>query len=159
MKTETLERIKQLWKESTAVTIVAAGKNGLPWIQQVWKMKIDENGRIEIYELLESSQIQKNLVYSIWFQKKVLLHLVLKDGRDFVIVTKPYHALIAGAEFENKYEECLKEFGDEADLSTVWKLEVEKIIEESYPAAREREKREHPYLMHMDHLINHKKEA
>lgn len=155
MKTEILEHIRNLWKESTTATVIAAGKNGLPWVQQVWKKGIDENGRLEIYELLESSQIQKNLVYSIWFQKKVLIHLVQQDGRDFVLVAKPYHALIAGAEFENKYEECLKEFGDEADLSTVWKFDVEEIVEESYPAAREREKKNHPYLMHMDHLTDH----
>lgn len=68
---ELKEKIEHLMRDEEAdITVIAAGKNGLPWIQKVWKAGIDEKGRIEIYELLESSQIQKNLVYSIWFQKK-----------------------------------------------------------------------------------------
>lgn len=151
---ELKEKIEGLLKEDQAdITVIAAGKNGLPWIQKVWKSGIDEKGRIEIYELLESSQIQKNLVYSIWFQKKVLLHISLKDGRSFVIVTKPYQALIAGAEFEQKYEECLREFGEDTNLSTVWKLDAQELVEETYAEAKKREREEHPYLMHMDHLV------
>lgn len=147
-------KIEHLMRDEEAdITVIAAGKNGLPWIQKVWKAGIDEKGRIEIYELLESSQIQKNLVYSIWFQKKVLLHISFRDGRSFVIVTKPYQALIAGGEFEQKYEECLREFGEDTDLSTVWKLDAEKLVEETYEEAKKREREEHPYLMHMDYLV------
>lgn len=93
--------------------------------------------------------MQKNLVYSIWFEKEVSLSLLGKNGEIYRVSAKPYQALIAGHRFEEAYINAQEEFGEETDLSTVWLLDVTAVEDDTYEAAREKE---HPYLMHMDHI-------
>ena len=68
------------------------------------------------------------------------------------MVGKPYQALIAGHVFEAEYEKTQKEFGEKTDLSTVWLIDIVRVTEDTYEVAKEREEKEHPYLMHMDHI-------
>lgn len=46
-------------------------------------LKVLDDGTLAFYELLETSQTQKNLVYSIWFNKYVSVTVVTKDGRSY----------------------------------------------------------------------------
>lgn len=137
-------------KQSTVI-ISAIGKNGQIASEVAVKARIDENNVLHYYELLESSRMQKNLVNSLWFDHPVTI-LVLAEGKQFSLTGRIYKALMAGCEFEKEYEDILEEVDDEADLSTVWEIRIEEVEEVSYLAGRRKEKREHPYLMHMDHI-------
>lgn len=146
------EELKQVINDpASRVILSAVGKNGQICSELGIKVRTDENGRIRFYELLESSQMQKHLVYSLWFDKKVTL-LVINGARNFHITGTIYQAVIAGYEFESEYEAILNEVDQDADLSTVWLIDVEDWQENTYQEARERQKREHPLLMHMDHI-------
>lgn len=153
MAFELTEEIKNIINDKNTIAVVSAiGKNGNPYSAVSSKLEIRKDSRLGFYSLLETSQIQKNLVYSIWFDKEVSISLISKDGRNFQIYAKPYQALIAGREFEVAYEQSLVEFGEDTDLSTVWLLDVVSAKESTYKVAKEIEKREHPYLGHYDHL-------
>ncbi len=146
--------IKKIIEDKQSVAVVSAiGKNGFPYSQKTHKILVKDNGQIAIYELLEKSQIQKNLVFSLWFSKEVSLLVVTSQGKSFYFTLKPYRALEAGHEFTNEYNKILSEFGSDADLSTVWLFDVENIEETTYEVEHEKEKKEHPYLYHMDHIV------
>lgn len=138
---------------STVAVISAVGKNGNPYSQVPHKISVREDGRIAVHQLLEKSQLQKNLVYSLWFSKKVSLVIGAKDGRKFHLYLTPYQALVAGREFTKEYESVLAEFGEDADLSTVWLFDVDSYASATYKDEHAQEKAEHPYLYHMDHIV------
>ena len=148
-----IEKVEKLLEEKETISVISAvGKNGNPISQVGRKLTMWGKGRIAYYEFLESSQMQKNLVYSIWFEKEVALSLLGKNSEIYRVSAKPYQALIAGHRFEEAYINAQEEFGEETDLSTVWLLDVTAVEDDTYEAAREKEKKEHPYLMHMDHI-------
>jgi hypothetical protein len=153
MSAKISEEIKEIINSSDTIKIVSAvGKNGNPHTAVSSKLKVYSDTRLAHYELLESSQLQKNLVYSIWFDKEIKISLVTKDGRNFLVTGKPYKALMAGREFQEEYVKTQEELGQATDLSTVWIIDVLDISEETYEVAKAREEKEHPYLMHMDHI-------
>lgn len=153
MAFELTDELKNIITDKSTVAVISAvGKNGNPYSAVSNKIEIRNDGRIGFYSLLESSQIQKNLVFSIWFDKEVSLSLIAKDGRNFQLYAKPYQALIAGRDFEVAYETALQEFGEDTNLSTVWLLDVVSAKESTYKVEKEIQKKEHPYLMHYDHL-------
>lgn len=147
------EEVKEIINDKETVAVISAvGKNGNPFSEVSKKLTIWKDERIAYYELLESSQLQKNLVYSLWFDKEIIISLIGKNGKNYSVIGKPYQALIAGHEFEAEYIEAQEEFGERTDLSTVWLIDVISITEDTYEVAKTKEEREHPYLMHMDHI-------
>lgn len=153
MSLDITEEIEKIINDKETVSVISAvGKNGNPVSQVGKKLTLWEDGRIAYYEFLESSQLQKNLVYSIWFGKEIIISLIGKDGKNYSVVGKPYQALIAGHVFEAEYEKTQEEFGEKTDLSTVWLIDIVRVTEDTYEVAKEREEKEHPYLMHMDHI-------
>lgn len=138
-------------KPGNTVIISAVGKDGIPYSGVALKTEI-KNGKLAYYELLESSQMQKNLVYSLWFNKAVSVLIIDSDGKNYQLKGKVYRAWMAGRDFEEEYVKILKEQGAEADLSTIWLIEIEDSLETTYDAGRIREKTEHPYMMHWDHI-------
>ncbi len=158
MALHNMEKIEKLIGEKETIAVISAvGKNGNPISQVGRKLAIWEKGRIAYYEFLESSQMQKNLVYSIWFDREVVINLIGKNGENYRVTGKPYQALIAGHQFEEAYINVQKEFGTDTDLSTVWLFDVTAVEDDTYEVAKAREEKEHPYLMHMDHI--YRKEA
>lgn len=153
MALQIAETIKNVINDQETIAVISAvGKNGNPFSEVSKKLTVREDGKIAYYELLESSQLQKNLVYSIWFGKNIIITLISKDGKNYSITGKPYQALIAGHEFEAEYIKAQEEFGERTDLSTVWLIDVVSVTEDTYEVAKTREEQEHPYLMHMDHI-------
>lgn len=147
------EELKDILSRKDTIAVVSAvGKDGTPYSEVSRKLTIWNDNQIAFYEYLESSQLQKNLVYSIWFNKEVSISLITGDGRNYVLKGKLYQALIAGHIFEREYIQAQEEFGDNTDLSTVWLIDVISWSEETYEVAKKKEEAEHPYLMHMDHI-------
>lgn len=147
------EEIKKIIEDKESIVAVSAvGKSGNPYTEISKKLVSREDGRLAYYELLESSQLQKNLVFSLWFNKEISISVIAKDRKNYTITGKPYRAIIAGHEFEEQYVRAQEEFGEKTDLSTVWLIDVTGFWEDTYEAAKQREEEEHPYLMHMDQI-------
>jgi hypothetical protein len=147
------EIIAAINDSASVIVLSATGKDGSPYSEQAVKVQVREDGRIAWYELLESSQTQKNLVYSIWNDREVSILVSAPDRKNYLILGKPYRALMAGREFEREYVDVQKEFGSDTDLSTVWLIDVVSYSENTYSEGRKREKEEHPLLMHLDHIF------
>lgn len=153
MENKQIENIRQEIEEKGALVILSAvGSDGNPYSEVGVKVKFNDKKQIVYYQYLETSQLQKNLVNSIWFNKKLSIVVIAKDGRNYHITAKPDRTIIAGHIFEQAYEEALCEYGADTDLSALWLIDIEKITENTYAAARTREILEHPLLMHLDHL-------
>jgi hypothetical protein len=56
----------------TIKAVATVSKDGIPHVVFKGSIKVAEDGRIEFYELIESSKNGKNLVYSICLTKKLL---------------------------------------------------------------------------------------
>lgn len=148
------EEIKNIINDKRTLAVLSAvGKDGNPYAQAAHKIAVKDDGRIAVHQLLEKSQLQKNLVYSIWFSKKVSLLLTSKDGKQFHLYLKPYQAVVAGREFTKEYKKVLAEYGPDSDLSTIWLFDVESFASANYSDEKAREKEEHPYLYHMDKIV------
>ncbi len=153
MSIQITEEIEKVINDKDTIAVISAiGKNGNPFSEVGKKLTVWKDKRIAFYEFLESSQLQKNLVYSIWFGKEISISLIGKDGKNYSVIGKPYQALIAGHEFEAEYIRTQEEFGEKTDLSTVWLIDVISVTDNTYEVAKKREEEEHPYLMHMDHI-------
>lgn len=148
------EEIKMAIENPDSVIVLSAvGADGNPYSELGVKVELVREDRIAYYELLESSQLQKNLVNSLWFDKEVVLLVTDPSRENYLITGTVYRALIAGRQFEEQYIRIQEEFGEDADLSTVWLIDVKSAFKASYPEGRRREKQEHPLLMHLDHIF------
>ena len=150
MAIEISQHIKDIINRSDSIKVLATVSNdGIPHVVFKGSLSVTEDGLIEYNEVIESSQTNKNLVSSIWFNKTVAVN-VLFDKESFQIKGKVDRAIIAGHEFEKRYIE-LSEKRD-ADLSTIWRIIPEEIREESFKTRLAEETAAHPILQHLDRL-------
>lgn len=114
-------------------------------------LHVNEDGNLEFYEYIESSQNNKNMVNSIWFDQPVVVNVLTEEKRSFEIKGIAKQALIAGAKFERIYRQEIEK-GRE-DLSTVWIIEIQKISEKTLKKRIEEETEKHPHFRHLDQLL------
>ena len=114
-------------------------------------LHVNEEGNLEFYEYIESSQNNKNMVNSIWFDQPVAVNVLTADRRSFEIKGIVKRALIAGAKFEQIYRQEIGK-GRE-DLSTVWIIEIQEINEKTLKKRIEEETEKHPHFRHLDQLL------
>lgn len=146
--------IKEYIKDiETKVVINAVGKDGEVYSELGLWCDINPQGQFVYYELLETSQLQKNLVYSLWFDKDVSILCITKENEFYRLTGKAYRAITAGEEFEKSYIEAQNKYGKDTDLSTVWLIDILKVENQSYSVKKENEKKGHPLLLHLDHIV------
>lgn len=147
---ELTQHVKEIINSPDARKVLATvGKDGIPHVTFKGSFHVTEDGLLEFYEFIESSQTNKNLVYSLWFDKTVAVNVYL-EGESFLIKGKVDRALVAGREFEKHYN--LIQEKKKIDLSTVWKIIPTEIKEESFEKRRKEEAENHPILRHLDML-------
>ena len=143
----------QAIRDKESVKIVATiGREGIPHAAVKDSLTVLDDGTLAFYELLETSQTQKNLVYSIWFNKYVSVTVVTRDGRSYQLKGIPQRAVVAGRRFLEAYEEVQRTLGPEADLSAIWVIRPELEREGTYRVRREEEEALHPYELHVDRI-------
>jgi hypothetical protein len=143
------ETVKALLENTGAVKVLASiDKNGMPHVTFKDSIRLNSGGNLEYDEIIESSQTNKNLVFSIWFNKQVAINVLGPDKTSFQIKGIPVKALIYGKKFEERYNKLKAEKG--LDLSTIWIIEPHIIIEETFAARRAYEDARHPLLRHLD---------
>ena len=126
------------------------GPDGEPHVVFKGSLRADREGLLEFYELIETSITNRNLVYSLWFNKVVTVNI--RSGKESIqIRTVPERVLTAGAEYEAAYRK-LREDGRDIDLSGIWKLEPKDVRIQTFATRWEEEDAAHPILRHLDRL-------
>lgn len=110
-----------------------------------------EDGRLIYLELLESSRSYKNFTRSLWYDQKVSITVVGKNGANWRIKGKPEKIIVSGPIFEYHYKKIREKFGD-FDLAAVCIIEPEDLVEESFGVQFENQQQNCPIFNHLDRL-------
>lgn len=154
MAVQLSKEVQEILNNPDSIKVLATtDSEGTPHVVFKGSLRFNEEGYIEYLEFIESSQTNKNMVHSIWFHKTVSIN-VRYEGKSFQIKGVPYRALIAGKDFELRYNRVRDEKG--IDLSTVWLIEPLEVIEETFNKRRLEEEEAHPILKHLDLLVEEK---
>jgi len=142
---------RTLGDRETIVALATVGSDGAAHVAYKDSFRYRGDGNIEYDEIIETSQTNKNLVYSIWFEKTVSLSILTKDRRSYLIKGRPVQAVISGRKFREHYTSIRERLGD-VDLSAVWVIEPISVQEQSLGKRRAEEESAHPLLRHLDRL-------
>ncbi len=149
--TLTPEIIGLLNDPATTKVLTTVDANGAPHAVVKHSLHAGEDGTIHYLELLESSATNRNLVRGIWFDGKVSIALVAKDGRSVQIKGRPVKNHIAGPLFQRHYQRVRAELGD-VGLAGIWVLEPDQVIDQSFAARQAEEEARHPTFIHLDRI-------
>ena len=139
-------------------TIATTDQHGVPHVEENNSIHVDADGRLVLLELNEYSRTNRNLVHSIWFDKKVTVHVRADAERQFQVIGRPYKALISGPRFETYYRQVLEQQAA-VTLSTVWLIDPETVSDENPAARRARDAQGRQPLVHLDRIARLQKPA
>lgn len=152
MAVQLSEEIITLFKDLDTVKILSTvDQDGNPHATVKQTLSIGEDGNLFYLELLESSKTNRNLVRSIWFNRKATVIVKGKTGKSYQIKGTPVQNIIAGPIFQKNYNEIRERLGD-VDLASIWVIRPEEIIDQTYRIRKETEEAVHPYFLHLDRL-------
>jgi len=147
--------IRRLLDQPATTRLVATTDElGKPYAVASPFLHAGEGGQLVHLELLEKSATNRNLLRSLWFDKQVSITLVAADGSSYVIAGRPVKALISGPVFRGYYQQVRAQLGD-ADLATVWLIEPEEAVNETYAVRKLEEEERFPFSVHLDRLLVH----
>lgn len=146
--------IKKIIADPETLKVVASvGKNGIPHAVFKGSLHINNDGNIEYYELLESAKDNQNLVYSLWYGKKVAINILSKDGKSFEIIGTPIRTITSGHLFQEVYVALREKRGKDSDLGAIWIIQPEEIRNETFAVRKEEDEKNYPILKHIDRLV------
>lgn len=144
-----------LLNDKTTIKVLATvNAEGVPHAVFKQSLHVGEDGRIHSLELIETSTTARNLVGSIWFERKASILLRGADGRAVQIKGRVLKYHVSGALFQKHYIAARERLGD-VDLAGVWVIEPEEINEQSFKARRAVEDAAHPAFVHLDRIAAH----
>lgn len=130
--------------------LATIGRDGIPHAVVKENMFI-ENNSIVYLELLEGSKTNKNMIYSLWFNKEVAINICDNGGTSFQIKGIPIKTIVAGPVFEKYYNYIIQE-DPQNDLAAIYYIEIKEITNETYAIRRKEHAERHPLYMHIDRL-------
>jgi len=131
--------------------IATTDETGTPHLEEVPSLTFDANGYIVLLEENEYSHTNRNLVGSIWFNRKLSIYVRHGSTHQFQAIAKPYKVFITGPVFEEHYREIRAKRPD-SKLSAVWLLEVEHVNDENFNTRHAREELGRLPLIHLDRI-------
>lgn len=144
------EELKNLIKApDTYKTLATVDKHGEVHVVFKGSLDVDEEGNLVVLELLETSQTNRNLTYSLWFNKTVAVNVLGKEGTSYQIKGVPYKVHVSGPEFEQRYKEVRRQ-NPKSDLSGVWIIHPKEVKEETFAVRLQEEINQHPIIGHLD---------
>ncbi len=132
-------------------SLATVSREGVPHVAYKGSLHVEDD-QIVFYDLIQSSQTNKNLVHAIWFNGTVAVNILTADKRSFLILGKPVKSVTAGRGFEKVYVKLQEERGTDVDLSAIWYIEPLQVREDTYVARRDAEERKYPYIRHLDRV-------
>ncbi len=145
---EIIELIKD---RAVTKAIATVDENGDPYVVISPFLQLGENGQLVHLELLEKSVTNRNLLRSLWYERRISVTLNSHDGQSFVIRGRPVKAHICGPLFRSYYQQVRSAIVD-ADLSTVWVIEPDEVIDDTYATRKKQEEEHFPFSVHLDRL-------
>lgn len=143
-------KVKELLKaKESKKALATVDKQGEVHVVFKGSLTVDDAGNLIFLELLETSQTNRNLTYSIWFDKKVAVNVLGNDGTSFEIRGIPERVILTGPEFEEKYKE-VRAHNPKADLSGIWIIKPTDVREETFTVRLQDEIDNYPIIGHMD---------
>ena len=145
------EIIALLGNDDATKVLATISEHGYPHAAAKPFIRVDNDGNLLYLELVESSRTQKNLVRSIWFDQKVSISVSDRHGKSWQVKGRPIKTLISGPVFQHHYRDVRERLGD-VDLSAVWVIEPEEVINENIFVRHAEEEKAHPLFRHLDRL-------
>ncbi|HBC93118.1 MAG TPA: hypothetical protein DCZ10_09550 [Pelotomaculum sp.] len=145
------EVVRLLSEKETVKVLATTDEKGTPHAAVKQTLHLETDGNLVYLELLESSQTNKNMVRSIWFNRKIAVTLKGKDGLSYQIKGRPVKAVITGPVFQKHYVDIRERLGD-VDLAAVWIIEPEEVFNQTYPERKVLEESTRLYFKHLDRL-------
>lgn len=146
------EVIDLLNDPATIKVLATIDSDGLPSNVVRNSLYLADDHTLHLPELLESSATNRNLLGSLWFDRKVAISLLGQDGRSFQIRGKPVKTHVSGPLFQQHYVKTREKLG-KVGLAAVWVIEPEAVWSEDFATLRERQVAERPTLTHLDQLV------
>lgn len=147
------EEYKKIINDQATVKAVASiDKNGIPHVVFKGSLKVQEDGKLVFYEILESSRNNQNFVHSIWFDKYVAVNALSCQRESIEIIGKPVKSITSGRIFEKAYLE-LQERSADLELGAIWIIEPKEVRNENLSVRRQEQEEKYPILQHEDHLL------
>lgn len=145
------ELIEAINAQDSLKLVTAVDKSGLPHSAYKGSLHINAEGNIVFYDIFESSKINSNLVYSIWFNKKVTVNILTNDRQSYEIVGLPIQSITAGKVFEEVYKKLKRD--KNSDLNAIWIIKPEEVRNETFLVRKEQQEKEYPLLKHLDRIL------
>lgn len=133
-------------------TIVTIGKEGKLQAQKVHTLYVTETETLLYPEYLESSQTNKNLIYSLWFNQEVVFLIEDAEASTYEVRGIPRNAIIEGAYFEEEYRKVQAVFDGRFDLSTIWEIEIISVKDITLEKCARKEQEAYPMIQHLDRI-------
>lgn len=141
------QKLLELINDRSAAKVIATlDEHGSPYAVGSPFMQLGGKGELVHLELLEKSETNRNLLRSLWYERKIAITV-----GSYVIRGVPVKAHISGPLFRHYYEQ-VRSVLDDADLSTVWLIEPQEVIDETYATRKQEEEELFPFSVHLDRL-------
>jgi predicted pyridoxine 5'-phosphate oxidase superfamily flavin-nucleotide-binding protein len=121
------EIIALLEDRQTLKVLATVDDDGIPHAVVKEALLCNQDGNLQVLELIEASQSNHNLLRSLWFDKPVAVLIKGQDGRSFQIKGVPIKAHLSGPVFQKYYSEVRGRLGD-VDLAAVWIIRPDVVI-------------------------------
>jgi len=145
------EEVIRLFQDPDARKALATvDENGTPHVAFKESLTVLESGEIAYAEELESSKVNKNMVRSIWFHKKIAVS-VAKKGVTYSITGRPYKCVVTGPLLKQFLLQAREVSGPEADVQSVWLIIPEQVRNETLSEKLREEREKRPFFnRHLD---------
>ena len=130
--------------------LATTDEKGIPHVVFSDWVSVNETGNIQVYELLEASPTNENLVRSIWFKKPIAITAKRPDHTIYQVKGLAIKCMICGPEFEAHYKRVRDAI--HGDLASVWIIQPDEVQNESYALRAAAHESAHPLLIHLDRL-------
>lgn len=143
--------IRFIEDEQTVAVVSTTGKSGEVNASVKDTLRLNGNGQIEFLEYLESSQTSRNMIYCLWFTKKISI-LLLNQNRSYELKGIPVASIIEGTHFEEAYRQVREKYQGEYDLSAIWVVDIVEVKDKNLDTRFPRERDSYPIITHLDRL-------
>lgn len=143
------EVIRLFKSNDTKKVLATVDKNGVPNVAFKDSIDVNGDGYIEVTELLETSQTNRNLTYSLWFDKTVAVSVWDEGGAAYEVIGIPYKVHISGPLFEQKYKEYLA-LNPINDISGIWQIKPVQVRDQTYATRKKEQDEKYPIIGHLD---------
>jgi hypothetical protein len=145
--------LKTLLEDNNAIKVLGTvNGEGVPHVIFKDSITLLEDGNLAYAEELDSSQANKNMVRSIWFDKLVSI-TVGKGKKSFQVKAQPVKCAIVGPLFREFLARAKEQRGADADVQSVWIITPIDCRDQSREVRLEEERKKDPYYnIHLDRL-------